>query len=219
MNLQAIRDLFRGEIRDTKKPYRIGDKEADAFANDAESEAARRSRVLVDSTTEGLAACSVVAGDPLIPLDKRIISIRRIRLQSRTVPLQKRTVRQMDEDFPGWETSTSRSTPLVVVVDYDSAYLRLHPVPKDDDALLMTVTREPLTEMVKDTDEPELPRRYHASLVHWMKKRAYSRPNVDLFDAGLAKAAEAEFTAEFGPAPSALNERFEFEHYDDVGEL
>jgi len=218
MNLRSLRELFRGEIRDTKKPYAISDDAADAFANAAQVEAARRSRLLVDSTTEGVAVCAVTTGDPLVAIDSRVISIRRMRLQSRSVPLQKRTVRQMDEEFPGWESSTTLSVPLVAVVDYDSANLRLYPIPKDNDTLLMTTTREPLSDMEKDGDEPEIPRRYHASLVHWMKKLAYGRPNIDLFNAGLSKSAEADFVAEFGESSSAINERFEFENYHDIGE-
>lgn len=217
MNLQKLRDLFRSSIRDTKKPYLVSDPEADEFANDAQVEACRRARLMVDSTSD-LAQPSITQGDPLVPKDSRIISLRVACLQSTRTPLRKRTVRMMDEEFPGWRTNANQSRPLAIVVDYDKDYYFLYPVPNASDTLLTTVTREPLAEMVDDEDEPEIPTRYHGSLVHWMKKRAYSLPDADLFNVDYAKAAEAEFSAEFGPAPSALDEQWEFEHYDDVGE-
>lgn len=217
MNLQKLRDLFRSSIRDTKKPYLVSDLEADEFANDAQMEACRRARLLVDSTSD-MAQLGVTQGDPLVAKDSRIISLRIAVLQSSRTPLRKRTVRQMDCEFPGWRTNTSQSRPLAIVVDYDKDSYFLYPVPNASDTLLTTITREPLGEMVDDEDEPEIPTRYHGSLVNWMKKRAYSIPDADLFNQDYAKAAEEEFAAEFGPAPSALDEQWAAEHYDDVGE-
>ena len=217
MNLQKLRELFRLAIRDNKKPYLVSDVEADEFANDAQVEACRRARLLVDSTSN-IAVVSVSIGDPLVPLDPRIISIRRARLSNRSVPLVKKTVREMDEKCPGWENSQWESTPSILVIDYDSTNAYLYPNPVESVDLVMTVVREPLNEMTHDEDEPEIPPRYHGSLVYWMKKRAYEIPDSDLFDANAAQKAEAEFIKEFGSESSAVNERWEFERYNDVGE-
>lgn len=218
MNLQKLRDMFRKSIRDTKKPYMVSDAEADEFANDAQVEASRRARLIVDSTTPNVAVVSVVAGDPLVTFDSRLISIRRARLATVGRPLVKKTVRQMDEEHPGWDKSTFQSTPSILVMDYESSNGYLYPIPNASTDLMMTVVREPLDEMLNDDDEPELPPRIHGALVQWMKKRAYELPDSDLFNADFAKAAEEEFTREFGTPSPAVSERWEFERYDDIGE-
>lgn len=217
MTLAEIIAAFRGEIRDTKKPYLVSDIDATRYANQAESEAARRSRLLVDSSSD-VCAADVTAGDSVVSIDPRIISIRRARLQSSSKPLVKRQVRQMDDEFAGWDASSSQSVPFIIVTDYGTDQLYLYPTPKADTTLLLTVTREPMNEMVGDSDSPEIARRYHDGLISWMKHRAYRSEDSDLYDAAAADRALADFAAEFGPAVGAIDEQFEFENYDDVGE-
>lgn len=218
MNLRDLIAAFREDIRDTKKPYLVSDRMATRFANRAECDAARRSRMLVDSTTPEICEVQVSVGESVIDIDPRIISVRRALLQSGSRPLAKRTVRQMDDEFPGWDSSSSQSVPFIVVVDYGTNQLFLYPKPRSETQLLLTVTREPLAPMEKETDSPELPGRTHDAIVAGMKSLAYSLPDPDLNSAKDAENAQAEFTAEFGPASSAADEQWALEHYDDVGE-
>ncbi len=217
MTLAEIVAAFRGEIHDTKKPYLVSDSDAIRYANQAESEAARRSRLLVDSRSE-VCSADVIAGDPVVSIDSRIISIRRARLQSSSTPLTKRQARQMDGEFAGWDASSSQSVPFIIVTDYGTNQLYLYPTPKADSTLMLTVTREPLNQMVADSDSPEIARRYHDGLINWMRHRAYQADDSDLYDAAASGRALAEFDAEFGPSIGAIDEQFEFEHYHDVGE-
>lgn len=124
----------------------------------------------------------------------------------------------MDERYPGWDSTTTTSTPFVVVTDYQSDAGYLYPPPDRDGTAMMTVTREPSGPLVDDEDTPELPPRSHYGLVSWMKYRVYSTDDSDLYDPKQAAAALADFEREFGPSSSIVNERWEFEHYDDVGE-
>lgn len=217
MNLAEIISGFRGEIHDTKKPYFVAQSDAVRYANQAESEAARRSRLLVDSSSE-ICTAAVYAGDSVVTIDPRIISIRRARLQSSSVPLAKRQVRQMDAEFAGWDAASTQSVPFIIITDYGTNQLYLYPTPKADTTLLLTVTREPMNVMVADTDSPEIASRYHNGLISWMKYRAYSTDDTDLYDAAASARALAEFAAEFGPPTAAIDEQFEFENYHDVGE-
>lgn len=218
MKLSEILDDYRRQIQDRVKPYLIANEDAIKFFNEAQREGARRGRMIVDSTTDGIAIVPVVAGIPLVEISPKIISIRRVRLQSRSAPLAKRTVREMDEFKPGWDTSTQTSQPSSVVVDYQTDALYLDPAPMSDDVLLMTVTREPLIEVEADDDVPEINGRYHHGCIEWMKFKTYSNEDTDLYDEKKAAVALKRFEDEFGPPIGASDERFEFEHYDDVGE-
>lgn len=217
MKLHEMIAACREDCGDNKKPYLVSDTQLKRYANRVESMAARQSRMLVDSTSE-VCAVSVMAGEPVVDIDSRIISIRRARFSASSMPLAKRHVRQMDMEFCGWETSTSQSTPFVIVTDYGINQLRLYPIPKADGEILLTVTREPLHPMEDDEDEPEISPRYHESLVSGMKYIVMSKEDSDLYDKKQAELALAEFVAEFGPVISAVDERYEFENYDDIGE-
>lgn len=217
MNTGELIGEWRRQIKDTATPYLISDESALIFLNQAQNEAARRARLLVDSTTDGVARIAVTAADPIAALSPKVISIRRARMSAFSRMLAKRSVRQMDEQYPGWEFAAS-SRPFIVIVDYQSDALRLYPPPESADTLLLTVTREPLNDLVADADAPEIAARYHHGLIEWMKYRAYLVDDADLYDPTAADKALARFTAEFGESGGAVNERFEFEHYDDDGE-
>jgi hypothetical protein len=209
---------FRRQIKDQAKPYLISAEQSLFFLNQAQREAARRARLLVDSTTDDVARYAVAAGEPLVTLSAKVISIRRARLASSARPLTKRTVRQMDEEFPGWDGAGTGSQPFVLVVDYQTDAAWLYPAPQSADTLLMTVTREPLKALADDDDQPETAPRYDDGLIEWMKYRAYLVDDVELYDPKQAAHALARFSAEFGEAIGAINERFDAEHYDDDGE-
>lgn len=218
MNLGEILAEFRVKIKDRVKPYLVDDAEAISLFVEAQLEAARRARLIVDSVTDGVAKVAVSAGLPVVEISPTIISIRRIRLLSSAAPLRTYMVRDMDELAPGWDTATSTSQPSVAVVDYQTNALRLYPTPRADDTLLMTVVREPIGELSADTDVPELASRYHLGCIEWMKYRVFSGEDTDLYDEKKAAVALKRFEDDFGPAIGAINERFEFERYHDVGE-
>lgn len=217
MTLTELVAAFRSDIKDTVTPYLVSDADAYRYANEAVVEAARRSRMIVDSTTAAVAVVTVTISEPVVAIDPRVISIRRMRLDGDSVPLRKATVRDMDEFFPGWESAPD-GRPYIAIVDYESDALYLYPPPEAARTLSMTVTREPLTAMSAGAHTPELPARYHYALLNWMRHKAYSSEDTDLFDKNRAESAEAQFAAEFGPRSSATDERFEFENYNDIGE-
>lgn len=215
MNLRQLIDRYRADTLDLKQPYFCDDDEVTFFANQAEAEACRRAFLLVDSTSN-LAQIDITAGDEGVDLDDRIIYLRRARLASRGRPLSFKVVRAMDEEVPGWEDSAA-SVPLVAVPDYQTNYLRFWPPCAADDTLKTTAIRTPLREMSDDGDEPEIPSRYHAFLLHWMKHLAYSKQDSDLADPKKAAEFEGRFAAEFGPARAAIDEHWAAEQYYDVG--
>ena len=218
MNVAELFSAFRRDLKDTVKPYLVSDDSAFLYLNEAQTEAARRAHLLVSSTGPASTA-SVSAGDPIVDIDPRIIAIRRIRLASQSNQLRMSRVREMDSFNPGWDASSSQSTPSFAVLDYETDKIYLYPTPAIADDLQMTVVREPVKAITSEDDAPEISPRWHLSLIEWMKFRAYINEDSELFDANAADRALALFEQEFGPKRSASDEAFEYAEYHDIGEL
>ena len=115
MNLGKIIQLAREATQDTAEPFIWSDSEWSEFADDAELETARRAHLLVDSSSL-VARAAVTAGDPIVPLDPRVLFIRRARMSDSSVQLRIRVARRMDDEVPGWENAKP-STSSVLIPD------------------------------------------------------------------------------------------------------
>ena len=205
MNLRALIDLFRQEVDDLVEPYLWSDDEAFDYANDAQQEACRRARLLVDSSTTAICQIAVTtAGLGLLTLDPRVIFVRRARFAA-SLPLKRMNMQDMEAYDPYWQ-DTAASTPTVFIPDFETGKLQLWPKPSAAGTLLLTVVREPLADMDSDDDTPEIAARWHRSLRHWMVYRAYSKQDSEGADPKKAAAALALFEQEFGAKSSALDE-------------
>jgi hypothetical protein len=205
VNLRDLIDSYREEAADNGRPPFVSDQSLIRFANEAQREACRRGRMLVDSTS---AVCTVgiVAGEPLVELDQSIIYVRRARLSSNGTVLRPASIGEMDEWGGRWDSSTGQ--PIIFLQDFQTGYLRLYPIPTNNDDLLLTVSRMPLSDMSDDSDEPEVRAEVHPAIVQWMLYRAYSRQDSDMFDQRKAATSLAEFEREFGKRASARNEQW-----------
>jgi hypothetical protein len=214
MTLRDLIDLFRREVDDTVKPYLWSDAEATEYANDAQQEACRRARLIVDSTTTAICRVSATAGTALVPLDPRVIFVRRMRAAG-SLPLKRMNMQDMEAFNPWWEDSAA-DVPLAFIPDHTTGALVLWPKPAEDTTYSLTVIREPLAEMDSDDDQPEIPVRWQRSLRHWMAFRAYTKPDAEAMDPKKATQALALFEQEFGQKSSALDEtwitREQFDH-------
>jgi hypothetical protein len=206
MTLQDLITLFRNEADDATEPYLWSDEEVIEFANDAENEACRRARLLVDSTS----ALTQLLVDPLdagvIALDPSVVFVRRASLANRR-PLARMTVRDLDDQNPYWQ-ATSPGTPRAFVTDYQTGAILLYPAPAEDDMLLLTIVRTPLVEMASLEDSPEISPRFHRSLRYWMLYRAYSKQDSQANDPKKAADSLALFEQEFGKKSSAIDENW-----------
>lgn len=204
MRLRELITLFRNETDDATEPFLWSDEEAIEFANDAQNEACRRARLLVDSSTAELASIAVTAGEPLLDLDARVLFVRRARFAGQ-LPLRRMNMQDMEALDPYW-METAATTPRAFVPDYQTGKLLLWPTPDADDTLLLTVVRDPLLEMDSDADTPEIAPRYHRSLRFWMMARAYGKQDAEANDPKKEAQAMALFEQEFGKKSSAIDE-------------
>lgn len=205
MNLRDLITLFRNDADDATEPFLWSDEEALDFANDAENEACRRGRLLVDSSTADLCLVetTVLAG-PLVTLDPRVMFVRRARLEGQR-PLARMNMQDMEDQDPMWQDAAPGRS-RVFITDYETGKLLLWPTPDADATLLMTVVRTPLAEMNDPEDSPEMAPRFHRSLRHWMLFRAYSKQDAEANDPKKASDSLALFEQEFGKKSSAIDE-------------
>ena len=203
MNLLDLHTVFRREMADTVEPYLWGDAECTEFANDALMEAVRRGLLIIDSTTTAI--CNIAyTTDPVLSLDYRVIAIRSALISGQSIPLERVTVDWMDYNYPGWR-STTAAIPTMYIADWGSRKIRLYPDPTTSGTVLLSVHREP-TALTAFGDIPEIPTRFHRSLVHGMKYRAYLKGDTEVSNQAAAAREEAAFAAEFGERRSARNE-------------
>lgn len=219
MNLSDIRSLFRFEADDNKEPFFASNAEILEWANDAQNEACRRGRLLVDSTTAAICTISVLAATTTYALDPRVISLRRATLASDRTRLTLSSYRDFDSAGGSgarwggdsgasaqWEDDTG--APTNAITDMGTGKIRLYPIPVATDTVRLTVVRLPLEELAADTDEPEINPRFHRNLRHWLLYRYYSKQDADTFDASKAAVALGLFESEFGKASRAIEEEW-----------
>lgn len=216
MRLNDLIQIFRAEVDDAVTPYLWSDDELIEYANDAELEACRRSRLIVDSSTAAICQIAVVAGTATYALDPRVLFVRRARLTG-LLPLKRKNMQDMDIQYPGWEDAAA-GTPSAFIPDFETGKIRLYPTPDAAATLNLMVVRDPLAEMNDDSDTPEIAARYHRSLRFWMMHRAYLKKDADANDPKKAAESLALFEQEFGKKSSALDETWiEREQMDGDG--
>lgn len=205
MQLSDLFTLFRQEADDTVQPYLWDDDELLDFANDAQDEACRRARLLVDSSTPEVTSLPVLAAENgLLDLDERIIFIRRARLSGRAA-LLRMNMQDMENWNPLWQDMLA-GTPTMFITDYTTGKLLLWPKPDADTTLLLTVVRTPMVVMDSPDATPEIAPRHHRSLRFWMLYRAYSKHDSEARDEKKAAENLALFEQEFGKKSAAIDE-------------
>ncbi len=204
MNLEELITSARSRSNDTVEAYLWTDLEWAEYATDAEAEACRRARLIVDSTTDEVTLITLNSTDATYDLDQRVIFIKRAKLVGRSEVLRPVSFEDLDRCTPDWETETGE--PRHYVPDMDEDKFRPYPSPDAAGEVRLTVVRTPLAPLVESFDEPEIKPRYHLGLVNWMLYRAYSKPDAETKNDIKAADHLAAFEAEFGRKSSAINE-------------
>jgi len=145
MTLQDIIDVFRELADDVEAEYLWSDAFAIRVANEAQIEACRRSRLLLDETTTAVCQIPVVAGTAIYAVDPRVLFIRRAKLASQDLKLAKINPRDLDLHYPGWESNQATTPQCWAPVENHK--LRLVDKPDADDTLNLIVVRQPMAPM------------------------------------------------------------------------
>lgn len=206
MTLQNLIDAYRGDADDHELKYFATDEDLIDYANEAQEQACVRARLLVDSTSAITSLAFTAGGSPILALDSRVISLRRVTWSGRTLALLPRLTARMDDEYPGWEAHPTQEAPSIYVTDVATQAIRIYPTPTVSGTLRLSVYRYPLDPMVEPGDEPEICLYHHRGLVQWMLFLVFSRPDADSFNADKADRARKLFIQQFGEERSARNE-------------
>src|SRR5438045_1733341 len=159
MKLEELVEIFRTETDDLDaQGYLWTDDEVLDFANDAQNEACRRARLLVDATDTDICRVAITAGTASYPLDARVIFVRWAKLSLQNYSLKRAYVKDLT-DIVNWQAHTG--TPTNYVTSWETGKILLYRSPVVDDTLSLRVVRMPLEEMDSFDDTPEINARYH----------------------------------------------------------
>lgn len=199
MTLAELIAECRRVLDDRKAPYQWDDDFLVASLNRAEAMAARGGLLLKDYSTASVCQSSLTNATALITLHTSVFRIERAILDGYSVPLDLRTLLEMDEIFPGWEDA-DRSLPTHLITDIETGKVRPHPLPDGNYTLNMTVYRVPVTAMSAMTSSPEIEDLggNHRALTHFVVSEAYEDHDSDRYDPVKAADHRATFNRHFG---------------------
>jgi len=185
----------RERIGDRVEPYFVSDQEWTRYANQAQIEAAERSLCLLYEYV-----IPVASNQASYPLDPSIIIPVRARLTNSDRPLVKTTQRNIDRSHANWEAQTGYPRWFFE----EEHQVRLYPTPEEDDVLIVSAYAYPLTELgYPDNIHPEIEKKDHYFLTHWMCWEALSKYHGELYDEALCQRELALFERRFGSARSS----------------
>ena len=204
MELAELIAQFRIDTDDLQETYLSSDAMVTAWLNEAENEAAIRSRLIHDTSTVAVCTIAVTAGVSTYPLHASVIDITRAAFTpTGSTEEQKLYLTdhvELDRIYPLWRNDTD--VPRYAM--QTDTTLRLAATPSTDGTLALECYRLPLKNIEDQTTKsPEIGRIHHRHLVQWALHRCYSRPDAEVHDPGRAAIAEREFTRVFGLRPDA----------------
>ncbi|ROH88005.1 hypothetical protein ED236_00485 [Pseudomethylobacillus aquaticus] len=210
MKWREIISQARLELDDTEPDYLWNDSELLMYAAQAEQEACRRSRLIIDSSTAEICNITLIPNQALYPLHDRVIGVRAAYRDGYSRPLCGATTGEMDTYRSSWTTTTG--DPSTIITDYETGAIRVWPIPQTAGTLRLRVVRLPLISNINPDAEPEIKPQYHLNLVHWIKHRAYLKKDADTLDKAASMDALQLFIAEFGEARPAYSTEFDLTH-------
>ncbi len=212
MNLGDLLEIVRRELDDVADPPLWTDDELIEYAVDAQNEACRRGRLLLDSTTVSVTQIALTAAaGGVYALDPRVIRINRVKLAGDDRPIAPIMVRDLDLQLPGWEDWVEH--PTLWVPDWESGKIRFVGAPDGNYTANLQVVRLPMKDLATLDDAFEIRAEHQRSLRHWIMHRAYLKRDSETYDPKKALECEARFVAEFGPARPAYDEQWMLQYY------
>lgn len=205
MQVQEFYDEFRRVMDDVAKHQLWSDEEILNYLNSAIDEACERARLIEDRVTPDCCAIDLATGTADYPLHQSVLHVKRVTYLGQ--PLEETSVEQMDRDDSSWET---RNGPPCKFIQTETS-IRIVPTPTAAavaaGGIALTVYRTQLTPLASESEEPEIPVRYHLRLMPWTYRCALMKTDSETKDMPKALEHEAIFIASFGQRPDANVQR------------
>lgn len=189
MTLAELRAQLRNRLDDLAGKLLWSNVELDAYINEAYFEAVERSMMLSDSIELPLVANQagyIVTG---------ALRIDAVHVLGQARPLAKRSAFDLDREYPSWRVRAAGTPESFIPVD---DRLTLWPAPAAVGAARVEFRRMPLALLEDDTDEPEIPARYHLRMLDWALHLSYDKRDADGNDPARAQLYANRFTESFG---------------------
>lgn len=204
MDRDALIAQHRVDSDDLVPDYLSTDPQITAWLNEAEQEAAIRSRLIQDVSTPAVCSISVTAPANVFSLHPAVfeISYAAFTPTGESCPQELYLTSRvfMDSRHRGWRTRVEQPRQAI----HTDKQLQLGCIPCTDGTIALEVYRLPLLNIEDQADEsPEIAAIHHRHLVHWSLYRCYSRPDAEIHDPARAAIELAEFTKVFGLRPDA----------------
>jgi len=186
ITLTSLVTRFRNRLDDAVVPYLWSNDELTDYLNEIVNDLCRDIPILEDATTAAVCQYAITAGVMVVTLHARITVLKKARLTSQTRLLDLRTAQYMDAVYPGWESSAAGTPTILVTEGVGTGKVKLYPPSTVNETLNLTVYRLPVADLVWASDQavaPELPELYHDKLMNGILWKAYSKQDVDTYDA------------------------------------
>lgn len=203
MTLEELIRRFRVNVNDREIPYLCADEDVTDWLNEAQEQACIRARLLRDDSTLAVTRIPLVVGTHTYALHEAVYEIIILRLihasgdEPTVLPIQSRE--WLDRNVPDWRETEEEAFCVI----QDDTSIRVVGTFLAGDRIDLECQRLPLEPMAVSFDEPEIHRSHHIHLIDWAMHKAFSIPDVELFDPTRADKAEARFTRQFGLMPDA----------------
>ena len=203
MALENLIRRFRVLAQDTEQPLLWSDEAVIEWLNDAQAQACVRGRLIREDENPAVCQIALTPGQHTYPLHASVYELINLRIKgsgaesSRSMAIKSRE--WLDANVRDWRDMDRPSQWLI----QDDTTLRVVGAIKAGDVLHLECYRLPIKQLANDIDKPEIHAAHHVHLIQWALHKAFSVPDADGFDAARSAAAEAEFTAYFGPMPDS----------------
>lgn len=205
-------DRFRLDVVDVQGRQLWTDDEVWGYLDDAQTWFCRLTGGLRDATSAAT-RIDFLANDTFVDIDPSIQLIRSARLASTgksLVVFSHEDVVGMQgttEPFPFTPHEMDLTGPVVaVIIGMEEGKLRLIRIPTAADTINMVIERLP-AEITEESNEFEIRREHHLSLLLWMKHLAYAKQDADTFDKDKSEKMKAAFVAYCDTALTEKNRR------------
>ena len=203
MDVEALIRRFRVLANDNAQPYFWADVDVTDWLDDAHAQACVRGRLIREDENPAVCQIALAPGQHTYPLHASVYELINLRIKGSGAepsrPMSIKSREWLDANVCDWRDMDEPSPWLI----QDDTTLRVVGAIQASDVLHLECYRLPLKQLANDMDKPEIHAAHHVHLIQWALHKAFSVPDADGFDAARSAAAEAEFTAYFGPMPDS----------------
>lgn len=178
---------FREDERDSVAPYQWSDTQLVRFANEALTEFAEQTKSIYDDSGD-VTQLAFNIGQQEFELHPSIIDVLDAAIGTDSLDIAAPGVFKR-RDLP------TGGKPRLLVLNPSANLMKLYPAPTLAGTLELTVIRRPLAEVAKDSAIPDIPPDERRHLLLFIKHKALSVPDIELFDPRRATQFRLEFEA------------------------